>query len=529
MFCLGFWIGLSVLKAQNVDSLTLNAIDSIGRTVRFSKDFPSGALDRVELLDAKKMVVARGDTVWHLSYNVYSPMDPLNPIDTTLSPSGRWFYFRMEGVKNKHIYLNFFQTDPVRPMFSYDGKHFERLEAGSAERRKVSKRFTRDTVYLAYFTPYTYDFLQERIHDWQAGGNVVALDTIGYSVRGKPLQLLTITDSSVPEAQKLRVYIHGRIHTSETPASWHFDGLIEALQANTLQAAAYRREMVFYILPFTNPDGVEEGLSRSNVLGVNLEINYDRPDSLTMPEVRAIKAKLSELMAERPLDMVLNMHSQVAPMLTYWVHTAKGSSALYFRQQLLLANLSMFQVPAFAKSNLSYSEGGSRYLEGWIWDQVQEQTLAITYETPYTYYALNPEEDWVSIQNLREIGGQLMDAVGDYFGLSASGRYILQPEKVNKKHWTMEAADDKVFIGKAYYLPLRSGAKLNYQIAKLPAGDYQLFRWAVGEAVEISPEGSNDWVWVENIRQKTDGKFSYTLNAGGGPENAILLLPVVKK
>ena len=516
-------------KTQNINPSTLNAKDSIAQSVRFSKDFPSGALGRVEFMDAQKMLVARGDTVWHLSYNIYSPMDPLNPVDTTLDPSGRWFYFRMEGVKNKHIYLNFFQTDPVRPMFSYDGKHFERLEAGSADRRKVSKRFSRDTVYLAYFTPYTYDFLQERIRSWQAGGNVIDLDTIGYSVRNKPLQLLTITDPSVPEAQKLRIYIHGRIHTSETPASWHLDGLIEALQANTPQAAAYRRQMVFYILPFTNPDGVEEGLSRSNVLGINLEINYDRPDSLTMPEVRAIKAKLSELMAERPLDMVLNMHSQVAPMLTYWVHTAKGSSALYFRQQLLLANLSMFQVPAFAKSNLSFSEGGSRYLEGWIWNQVQERTLAITYETPYTYYALNPAADWVSTQNLQGIGGQLMDAIGDYYGLSVPERYILQPEKVNKKHWVAESRDDKVFIGEAYYLPQRPQAKLAYQMENLPAGDYQLFRWVVGDAVESSPEGSNDWVWVENIRHKAGGKFSYTVIADGRPENAIMLLPVVKK
>ena len=526
MICLCFWAGLSAAKAQTVDLLIVSPLDSIGRTVRFSTDFSSGALSRVELIDAQKMAVARGDTVWHLSYNVYSPMDPLNPIDTTLEPSGRWFYFRMEGVKNKHIYLNFFQTDPVRPMYSYDGKHFERLEAGSAERRKVSKRFTRDTVYLAYFTPYTYDFLQERIHDWQAGGNVLALDTIGYSVRGKPLQLLTITDPSVPEAQKLRIYIHGRIHTSETPGSWHLDGMIEALQANTPQAAAYRRQMVFYVLPFTNPDGVIEGLSRSNVLGVNLEINYDRPDSLTMPEVRAIKAKLSELTAERPLDMVLNMHSQVASMLTYWVHTVKGTSALYFRQQLLLANLSMFQVPAFAKSNLSFADGGSRYVEGWLWNQVREQTIAITYETPYTYYALNPHEDWVSIENLREIGGQLMDAVGDYYGLSVPGRYILQPENVNKKHWTMEASDDKVFMGEGYYQPRRARARLSYHADYLPAGNYQVFRWAVGDAVEISPEGSNEWVWVENIRQKADGKFSYTVEADGQPQNAILLLPL---
>ncbi|MBQ7997775.1 MAG: hypothetical protein IJ296_00375, partial [Bacteroidales bacterium] len=59
-----------------------------------------------------------------------------------------------------------------------------------------------------------------------------------------------------------------------------------------------RKNVVFYILPFTNPDGVQEGMSRSNSNGINLEVNYNYPDELTAQEVKNIKAFLTKVTAE---------------------------------------------------------------------------------------------------------------------------------------------------------------------------------------------------------------------------------------
>lgn len=44
--------------------------------------------------------------------------------------------------------------------------------------RKVSKRFERDTVYLAYYQPYTYTYMENRIAQW-ASHDWVSVDTIG--------------------------------------------------------------------------------------------------------------------------------------------------------------------------------------------------------------------------------------------------------------------------------------------------------------------------------------------------------------
>lgn len=504
--------------------------------VLFDTDFESGSLQKVELLDAALVQISAGDSVWHLSYNLYSQPDPVNPVDTDLDPSARWFYFRMIGVKNKQLYLNFFRTDPVRPMFSFDGKHFERLDAhecliepqreGQRSRRQLSLRFSRDTVYLAYFVPYTLSYLQQRISEWQATGNVIALETIGYSHLGRPMQMLTITDPSVSDSLKKRIYIHGRTHTSETPSSWHLDGMIDAITANTPEGAAYRRQMVFYILPFTNPDGVVEGLSRSGAHGVNLEVNYNRSDLLTVEEVRSIKKTLERLTAERPLDMILNMHSQVESMATYWVHTAQSTSLSYYRNQLLLGNLTMFQNPWFGKSDLSFSAGGSQYVEGWTWNRFRERTLALTFETPYTFYQHQPEGEWVTTDNLRQMGKQLLHAVGEYFALSTPARVVVPAQKPkNMRRWEFQIPEDESFIGDGLYLAKRKRAKITYQSQALPAGHYQVYRWIPGKAVELSPEGSNEWVYLEDYVQTWAGSFKKKLKVGSGArENALLLL-----
>ena len=533
------------LKGQEARLLILPGAfpDSIAHMVKFDTDFESGSLQKVELLDAALIKTSVRDSVWHLSYNIYSQPDPINPVDTALAPSARWFYFRMTGVKDKQLYLNFFQTDPVRPMYSFDGLHFERMAAhecfveprrqGQAGRRQVAAKFNRDTVYMAYFVPYTMDYLQQRFADWKATGNVISLDTIGYSYRGLPMQMMTVTDPSVPDTHKKRVYIHGRTHTSETPSSWHLDGMIDAITANTPHAAAYRRQMVFYILPYSNPDGVVEGLSRSGAHGVNLEVNYDRPDSLTVVEVRAIKKTLERLTAERPLDMILNMHSQVEPVAIYWVHTAESTSMPYFRDLLLLSNLTMFQNPWFGKSDLRFSAGGAsgaRYVEGWIWNKSQGKTLAVTYETPYTYYQLQPDGDWVTIENLREKGRLMLNAVGDYFSLSTPNRVIVQAQKPrNVRQWEFLTPEDMPFIGEGFYEAKRNNARITYLSPILPAGHYRVYRWVPGKAVEVSPQGTNDWVFMEEFVQTREGAYKKEMRASmGAQENALLIFPVEK-
>ncbi|HQI31080.1 MAG TPA: M14 family zinc carboxypeptidase, partial [Bacteroidales bacterium] len=403
-----------------------------GLPVRFSSNFDSGSIGEVSLIDSVWVRPSRTDSVLHLSYEIISRLDPANPANPELQPSGRWFYFMMEGVKGKHIYLDFKNTDPMRAVYSYDGKHFQRFEHYQASLRKVSSFFSRDTVYVSYFIPYGWDKLQERLRQWTASPFVV-MDTLGTSMMGLPVQMLAITDPQVPEERKNRIWIHARVHPSESPANWQLEGLLDRLTDNSPVARQYLRQSVFYVVPFANPDGVYGGYSRSNARGINQEINWDHNDSVTSVEVQALRARMDSLTRERPFDLVLNMHAQSDDKISYYVPTSASTYPEYHEKAMRLAYLTTDNNPYFFMEDMFYSSPAPRYVEGWIWNRTKGKTLAMTIEMPYSFYNENPDRPWVTVTSLRENGELMLRAISDFFGWNIPGRYILKGTLRGKK------------------------------------------------------------------------------------------------
>ncbi|MDR2652404.1 MAG: hypothetical protein LBC68_08850 [Prevotellaceae bacterium] len=492
--------------------------------VKFDIDFESGSAGQITQIDSVYIRTSENDSILHLSYIIESRFDPQNPVDTALPPSARWFYFRMTGAKNKFVYFDFKHTDPLRAVYSYDNHKFERFEANEAKIRKIHKFFDSDTVYIAYFIPYTNSFLQGRIDEWKQHKDV-KIKTFGYSLHNQPMQLLTITDETVNDENKYRIWIHARTHTSETPSSWHLDGLINALLADNENAAAYRKSFVFYIAPFANPDGVFEGLSRSNSTGVNQEINWDRDDTQTVVEVKNLKQQISELTKNSALDLVLNMHSQVANNATYWVHTAQTTNDKFFSRQLLLCYLNMFDNHYLSPNELSFSKMASRYPEGWIWNNFGDKTVAMTFETPYTYFG--ESNIWLDTENLRDFGKTTLNAIAMYFGICTPDRIILDNENAKTQgKWNKAKPDKMMYFGENYLYPQKSGCKITYKHKKLSAGKYNIYKWVVGESSENPETDKNKWVIIGKHEQKKTSNFKYKFKPDNNNEifDAIMLI-----
>lgn len=493
--------------------------------IKFDTDFESGSLGKVELIDSANIRISDKDSVMHLSYNIESRFDPINPVDTTLPPSARWFYFRITGAKNKYIYLNFKNTDPLRAVYSYDNKTFMRFAENEAVRSKVSKRFIGDTVYIAYFTPYTNSFLQSQIDKWKNHGNVNC-EIFGYSKNNRPMHLLTITDKRFDDKNKHVIWLHARTHTSETPSSWHLDGMIESL----LYSAAgeeYCKHFVFYIVPFANPDGVAEGLSRSNSTGVNQEINWNKDDFETVIEVKNLKKKMTELTTNRSFDMMLNLHSQVANSATYWIHTIKSTSEESLRGKLLLAYLNMFENDYLKPSELLFSKIADRYPEGWFWNKNEGKTLAVTFETPYSFYGKRDITTWVDTDNLRDFGRATLDAVAMYFNIAAPDRIIIENTNTKQKgKWTSENSNNFVFLGNDYVRSNSADATITYRYKNLDAGKYKIYRWEVGKNNEKPSENPSRWVLIDEYTHKKQSNFKLKLQSKSPGEifDAIMLV-----
>ena len=503
----------------------LFAITNANAQVKFDADFESGSIGKIVLIDSANIRVSDKNSIMHLSYDIESQFDPINPVDTAVVPSARWFYFRITGAKNKFLYLNFKHTDPLRAVYSYDNETFTRFNESEAERSKVSKLFIRDTVYIAYFTPYTNAFLQSQIDKWEAHKNVDS-EIFGHSKNNRPMHLLTITDKNFDNANKRIVWMHARTHTSETPSSWHLDGMINALLYSDA-GNEYCKHFVFYIVPFANPDGVAEGLSRSNSTGVNQEINWNRDDNQTVVEVKNLKKKMSELTANRPFDMMLNLHSQVANSATYWIHTAKSTTAKSLRNELLLAYFNMFDNSYLNPSELCFSTMADRYPEGWFWNQFGEKTLAVTFETPYSFYGKRDITTWVDIHNLRDFGRATLDAVAMYFNVSAPNRIIIDNPEMNKKgKWTTENSNDFVFFGNDYLQSNSANVNLTYTHKNLAVGKYKIYRWEVSENSEEPSVNPNCWVLIDEYTNKKQSNFKFKLNSKSQGEkfDAIMLV-----
>lgn len=495
--------------------------------VKFSSDFDSGSIGSHKLIDSTWIQRAEGDSLLTLSYEIHSRFDPLNPIDTTLKPSARWYHFRMEGVKGKQIFLNIKNSETIRPFYSYDGINYQRFEqVENLFKGSVNKIFTQDTVYISHFIPYNYSRLLDKMEEWSSKPFVLK-EVIGHSSLGLPIEMLTVTDNSINNSKKKKVWIHGRSHPSEAPASWHLEGMIDQILSDTPFAKELRKNTIFYLVPFINPDGVKGGFSRSSSTGVNIEINWDRPDSITMPEIKALKGALEKVTKERPLDLLLNMHTQISSSITYWIHTAESTTEEFLRKQLLLSALTINYSSYYRPEDQLFSAVAPRYVEGWVWDRFAEKTIAITFETPYTYYNQDREGPWVSIENLKELSTSSLYSVCDLLDLDKKHRILIDPtEQKTPRRWEKSEENSSIYFGDSYLVAEKEGAKLKYSIDNLAKGKYTLYRWKVGPAEKVFPTDINVWSKEAIVIQKRDGRFNYKIKATEPGEKADALLLV---
>lgn len=502
--------------------------------VRFDADFECGALGLVELLDSARLEVRPGDTVEHLSYVVHGRFDPANPVDVTLEPSANWYYFRMTGIKGKQIYVNMPDNGLRGTAYSTDGEIWQHLPVSEARRHFIDKRFGSDTMFVAMFVPYTYSRHLQRVEQWAARPDV-EVDTIGFSGEGRPLQVLHITDASVPADHKARVWIHGRIHPSETPGSWLLDGLVERLTDDSEESRSLRRQIDFYILPFTNPDGVAGGLSRSNTTGVNQEVNFGRTSDSTVVEVRAMKAAFERLTAERPFDVVINNHSQMADFATFWMHRGETSSMEYQAKQWALTGLVSSFNPYIVPRQMSFSDVAPRYCEGWFWNRFAERTVALTLETPYTCYLNDITGDWVTEENLAQFGRRVLEALAEYLEVSTPDRIIVETPAGPSKRW-IPVGTGKSHMGVNGWIAAEAGAVMKYRLDFLPQGEYEIFRYVPGDNVSPVEEesgkfepGKHGWEFEKTFIQHRDGRFKYSVKAPCAGYSADALLLVRKR
>lgn len=175
-----------------------------------------------------------------------------------------------------------------------------------------------DSVYFAYFAPYSYERHLDLIASAQMSFDC-RHELLGLSLDQREINLLVIGDDAtyfgdldelaVGKKTKNKVWITARQHPGETMAEWLVEGLLSRLlDEDDAIARALLQDNVFYIVPNVNPDGSARGHLRTNAVGTNLNREWQSPSLEKSPEVFYVLNK----MQETGVDIFLDVHGDEA-------------------------------------------------------------------------------------------------------------------------------------------------------------------------------------------------------------------------
>jgi len=223
----------------------------------------------------------------------------------------QWFYFRLQGAQGEACTIRFLNAgqaaypagwEDYQAMASYDRVNWFRVPTSfDGQVMTIEHTPGMDSVYYAYFEPYSWERHLELLDRAQMSENVRMLD-LGSTVDGRDLNMLVIGE---PSPEKKKVWVIARQHPGETMAEWFVEGMLDALldPAHPF-GRQLLKESVFYVVPNMNPDGSVRGNLRTNAAGANLNREWMNPTMERSPEVFLVLQK----MHETGVDLCLDVH-----------------------------------------------------------------------------------------------------------------------------------------------------------------------------------------------------------------------------
>lgn len=230
----------------------------------------------------------------------------------------QWFHFKLHSTAfvghtlhindlAKSAYPDGWQN--YSAVASYDRKEWFRVDT-RFDGDTLSIEFTpeHDSVYFAYFAPYSYERHLDLIAQSQLSFDC-RHHLLGHTLDGRELNLLVVGSQDEDDGKKNAVWITARQHPGETMAEWLVEGLLNRLlDEHDGTARELLQHNVFYIVPNMNPDGSVRGHLRTNAVGVNLNREWQNPSLEKSPEVFHVLNK----MQETGVDLFLDIHGDEA-------------------------------------------------------------------------------------------------------------------------------------------------------------------------------------------------------------------------
>ncbi|TRX56846.1 carboxypeptidase family protein [Thalassomonas sp. M1454] len=310
----------------------------------------------------------------------------------------QWFHFKLHNTERGEHTLNITNAGKsayvegwvdYQAVASYDRITWFRVPTsfdGDTLTIKVTPEC--DSMYFAYFVPYSYERHQDLIHMAQLDADC-QLEVLGQTLDGRDMSLLRIGE---PAEGKANIWLTARQHPGETMAEWFMEGFIERLlDEDDGLARNLIDNAVFYLVPNMNPDGSVRGHLRTNAAGVNLNREWQSPSLEKSPEVYLVREKMQQV----GVDLHLDIHGDEALPVNF-VAGCEGIPSYDARHKALedkFKDILLAITPEFQDTR-GYDKdepGKANLTVGSSWVGEEFKCLAFTVEMPFKDNDLLPD------------------------------------------------------------------------------------------------------------------------------------------
>ena len=340
----------------------------------------------------------------------------------------QWFHFRLQGARDVDCTIRFLNAgkamypdgfEGYQVAASYDTENWFRVPTSfDGTVMAVNHMPEFDSVYYAYFEPYSWDRHLRLLGEVAESAAVRVVD-IGSTVEGRDMNMVVVggedfdADDADSRAKKQKIWVIARQHPGETMAEWFVEGLLDALldDANPI-AQKLLQKAVFYIVPNMNPDGSVRGNLRTNATGANLNREWMTPTLARSPEVLCVRDKMHEI----GCDMFFDIHGDEALPYNFVAgnESLPGFTALDVAKEKKFIAQYMAASPDFQNSH-GYGVGKFEdtkltLASGYVGHTFK--CLALTLEMPFKDNAdlPNPETGWDG-ERSRQLGAALLQPI----------------------------------------------------------------------------------------------------------------------
>ena len=349
---------------------------------------------------------------------------------------------------------------------SYKGDWF-RLETKFVERKSLEFKIpsgSPNTLWIAYFTPYTIQDHQTLIGRMQTNPLVRSCFSLGHTLQGRDMDLIQIGNG------KNKVWLIGRQHPGETQPSFWMEGVLDRLTSKSDPVASkLRTSCTFYVVPLMCPDGAALGHLRTNASGANLnrewdslkdkdtgKIRYEAPTLERSPEVYYVLKEMDRI----GVDMALDVHGD-EELPHVFLAGGQGAKVWGPRLEMLFSALAINyskSCPDFGQLEFGYGNDASRMTRYNVASSQLTQRfdcLAATLEMPYkdSFAWPDPARGFTACRCNR-LGAAFLDALAPLIPILRVSK-----EKVKEATGDMFVKGTPAFAKEGYKAPVHKELK----------------------------------------------------------------------